>query len=173
MRKETALFALVLASLVACSSSKSPAPGPNAQIDLATCVPGVWLDTSHSCTCVGLFATAECGAADCLEANALVLAADGTSSDLILRRSASRATFSAVGGSGAVLAGHWTLTTGAQPTLSQTFDATKTSYESGVECSSSRLVRVGKSGYDRAPSPLAKAVLAPKTANTWKETAYQ
>lgn len=173
MKTTTSVLALVLATLAACSSKKAPAPSPNPQIDLATCVVDVWLDGAHSCTCSGLLATAECGAADCLEANALVLSTDGTSSDLILHWSNSRATCSAVGGAGAVLNGHWTLVSGGQPKLIQAFDATKTSYETGVECSSSRLVRAGKSAYDRASSSLAKAVLSARTANTWKESAYQ
>lgn len=165
MRNLLALLVAVLA-FTACVSKRESPP-----IDITACVPGVWLDGDVTCaTCI--VSTPECSAPDCKESNALVLAADGTSRNLILRRSDSRTTFSSVGGMPAVLLGRWSLTTQGTPRLVQTFDATKQSYDTGVQCTQERLTRVGTTtSYARAAPALANAVLGAN--GSWTAISYR
>lgn len=167
------LNAVLLIGLFACgpSSTTKPEDVP----PLATCVPGVWLSTSAACAnecAIASLKTAECDAPDCIQATSIVLRADGTSADVTLRRSDSMRSFSAVGGAGGVLDGHWSLKEGSAPELAQTFDATKTSYTTGVSCTSTRLVRIGGAGFTRASTSLAAGVPSTNTGN-WTQIPYR
>jgi hypothetical protein len=164
------LFLAVAVTALACGTSKGPS---STSISPSTNVPGVWLEAIRSCVCSSpLMATPECSAADCTEANTLVLNANGVGETLILRWSDVQGTFSAVGGSGAVLGSHWRLLAGDNPQLAQTFDATKTTFITGVQCTAAHLVRTDKDTYQRAPDSLDKAVLGAGTSR-WTAIAYR
>jgi hypothetical protein len=161
----------ILATM-ACGTTKVPAP-VKPPVDLASCVPDVWLEGSDPCACgSALVTTPECSAADCRESNTLVLRGDGRSQSLILRWSETSGTLSAVGGATAILDAHWTLVTGADPHLVETFDATKTMYDTGVTCSETKLVRINKSTYDRGAPAFGKAVLL-ADGSTWQGRSYK
>jgi hypothetical protein len=126
---------------------------------LDTGVQGVWLDATHRCTCTALLSTSECSASDCSEANALVLAADHTSQDEIIRFSDTNKTMSIVGGGAGILRGHWSIDTTTSPArLIQVFDATGKTYETPVSRSGDRLVRGVVVTYSHAPDHIQRAV---------------
>lgn len=58
------------------------------------------------------------------------------------------------------------------PHLVETFDATKTTYDTAVKCTSTQLVRVDKNTYDRAAPTLAKSVLG-ADGTSWQGVSYK
>lgn len=135
------------ALVIACGRSEDN------QADMASvraCSTGAWTRAEHACTCPTGFIlnSPECGAADCREANAVVLREDGTSFDFAYRYSQKSGTLSVVGGAGGVSEGKWSITSDLR--LVQRFGAK--SYETPVTCGGDSLVRTSAVYARLAPS---------------------
>lgn len=159
--KKSLFHAVVGPLLLACGSSESssPAPQPPAPATreaLTACATASWVGTDRACMCFGGSAldTSECGAPDCAETDVLVLRGDGTSFDLIQRRSVSRNTSSAVGDRGGVVTGKWEVS--PERKLVQVF-ATR-SYVTDLTCSGDVLVRPSKAKYKKASTEVESAL---------------
>lgn len=119
-RSSLAARFLLCSSLAVTGCSSSPDDGSSTSDDdadgaaaqdaaaLRACAAGVWLAPAHACTCTGdALDTTECGAADCEMRNVLILDADDTVIEGLVRLSTSASTTSMVGGDGAASLSTW------------------------------------------------------------------
>jgi hypothetical protein len=169
MSARSTIVSLVAVGLLTACGSKEPAPQQTRE-SLQACTVGTWLSKDRTCNCasVPLLTTPECGESDCLEADALVLRADATSLDLVVRRSAKQNKLSVVGAPGGVTAGTWEIS--PKLDLVQTFrDRT---YTTGLSCEGDRLVRPSKSSYIKASSEIGNAIDGASRAN-WSSVAIR
>jgi hypothetical protein len=152
------VFLLVLAgALLSCSSSRSTQ-------DLRSCAVGTWLKADRSCSCFSgksVLNTPECGATDCRETDALILGADGTSVDVVLRRSVAQNRISIVGGRGGAVSGTWNAN-GAE--LMQSFS--NRTYKTPAACDGTTLTRTEKTRYTHASAEVVAALKA-ASASAW------
>jgi len=160
------LVTLVVAT-AGCGASGEKQPD---QAAVRACSVGTWTRAEHGCTCPTGFVlnSAECGAADCREASALVLREDGSSYDFAYRYSRAAGTLSVIGGAGGVSEGKWNITPDLR--LVQDFGTPKT-YETPLTCGGDSLVRTTAAAYTRVESARSTS-LARSMSSRWAKVAF-
>lgn len=161
----------MFATLVGCARSHDAPTGHSESALLVDCLTGVWLHDERPCslTCPpgSPLETPECSAKDCVESGFSYLRADGTSTDGVLRRSATLRTFSALGGGRGLQTASWSVADGK---LTQAF-ATRT-WTTEVSCSGATLARPKIAVYKPAPAGLAVAIAGASKGSSWSGVAY-
>ncbi len=151
-----------------------PGPTPSSelpglpQIDLA-CVVGTWATASVACACPpasSLDYTAECGAKDCHQADALFLQAGGQAIRASVRFSKSTGTLSAIGGK--AISGEWKYFDDAELMLKFEGNAKYTP----TECQGDDLIPKGEAPLSAPPPPLLAALAWAELNDHWTAVPY-